>query len=209
MMDKDTLNKDIIKLECELLKKFNEAMMDEEKLVFQQAQIEWLSAGDKKNAYFHSMIRSKRNLNRIECTYDDQETRYTGDDIPLCLMVTDVTKKEIKEDMFDIGDNKAPRHDGKLLEEINATLITLIPKVANPTKVTEFRPISCCNVLYKCISKNFNNRMKFGLTKLVNVNQSAFIPGRLIQDNILITQELLRGYNRKNGQKRCAKKIDV
>ncbi|GJW05941.1 probable L-type lectin-domain containing receptor kinase S.7 [Tanacetum coccineum] len=32
---------------------------------------------------------------------------------------------------------------------------------------------------------------------------------RLIQDNILITQELLRGYNRKNGQKRCAMKIDV
>ncbi|GJU25434.1 RNA-directed DNA polymerase, eukaryota, reverse transcriptase zinc-binding domain protein [Tanacetum coccineum] len=37
----------------------------------------------------------------------------------------------------------------------------------------------------------------------------VFIPGRNIQDNILITQELLNGYNRKNGSKRCAMKIDI
>ncbi|GJT78740.1 RNA-directed DNA polymerase, eukaryota, reverse transcriptase zinc-binding domain protein [Tanacetum coccineum] len=51
--------------------------------------------------------------------------------------------------------------------------------------------------------------MKSGLIKLVNVNQSAFIPRIFFQDIILITQELLRGYNRKNGQNRCAMKIDV
>ncbi|GJV47845.1 RNA-directed DNA polymerase, eukaryota, reverse transcriptase zinc-binding domain protein [Tanacetum coccineum] len=138
-------------------------------------------------------------------------------------MVTDVTDKEIKEAMFDIGENKARNVigkevcqaikeffcSGKLLGEINATLITLIPKIHQPNKVSDFRPIACCNVIYKCISKIVTNRIKGCLDKLVNISQSAFIRGRVIQDNLLITQELLKGYNCKNGASRCALKIDI
>ncbi|GJX59135.1 RNA-directed DNA polymerase, eukaryota, reverse transcriptase zinc-binding domain protein [Tanacetum coccineum] len=118
----------------------------------------------------------------------------------------------IKDAMFDIGENRAPGPDGftsafykhswsivgkdicqairdffntgKLLGELNATLITLIPKINNPIKVSDYRPIACCNVLYKCISKIITNRIKSGLDKLVNVNQSAFVPGRVIQEII-------------------------
>ena len=43
----------------------------------------------------------------------------------------------------------------------------------------------------------------------MSINQSAFVPGRMIQDNLLVSQELLKGYNRKNGPKRCALKIDI
>nr|GEX23297.1 RNA-directed DNA polymerase, eukaryota, reverse transcriptase zinc-binding domain protein [Tanacetum cinerariifolium] len=97
----------------------------------------------------------------------------------------------------------------RILGEINATLIALVPKIDTPNKVSDFRPIACCNVLYKCISKIITNRIKEGLSKVASLNQSAFIPGRHIKDNILITQELLKGYNRKNGAKRCAMKIDI
>ncbi|GJZ50731.1 RNA-directed DNA polymerase, eukaryota, reverse transcriptase zinc-binding domain protein [Tanacetum coccineum] len=76
-------------------------------------------------------------------------------------------------------------------------------------KVSDFRPIACCNVVYKCISKIITNRIKSGLAKLVQNNQSAFIPKRVIQDNIMLSQEILRGYGRKNGPKRCAIKIDL
>ncbi|GKE32362.1 hypothetical protein Tco_1451684, partial [Tanacetum coccineum] len=62
-------------------------------------------------------------------------------------------------------------------------------------------PIACCNVIYKVISKILTNRIKEGFHKLVNLNQSAFIPRRLIWDNLLITQELLKGYTMKNGPK--------
>lgn len=80
--------------------------------------------------------------------------------------------------------------NGKLLGEVNATLVALVPKLDVPNKVTEFRPIACCNVIYKSISKILTNRIENGLQKVVNMNQSAFILGRHIQDNILITQEL-------------------
>ena len=98
---------------------------------------------------------------------------------------------------------------GKLLGQLNATLITLVPKIQTPLRVTDFRPIACCNVVYKCISKILTTRIMKVLNKLVDQNQSAFIPGRAITDNILLTQELLKGYNCVNGPKRCAFKIDI
>ncbi|GKB10356.1 RNA-directed DNA polymerase, eukaryota, reverse transcriptase zinc-binding domain protein [Tanacetum coccineum] len=115
----------------------------------------------------------------------------------------EVVGKDVCQAVKDFFEN------GKLLKEINSTLIALIPKVAQPNNITEFRPIGCCNVIYKCISKILTSRIKKGLNKLVNLNQSAFIQGRSIQDNILLTQELLKGYNRKGGSKRCSLKIDI
>ncbi|GJX97090.1 hypothetical protein Tco_0352888 [Tanacetum coccineum] len=71
-------------------------------------------------------------------------------------------------------------NSGKILGEINATLISFVPKIDTPYRVSDFSLIACCNVLYKNISKILTNRIKCGLSKIVSLNQSAFIPDDLL-----------------------------
>ena len=51
-------------------------------------------------------------------------------------------------------------NNGHMLPDINHSYIVLIPKVKNSEKMSKFRPISLCNVIYKIISKVLANRLK-------------------------------------------------
>ena len=75
---------------------------------------------------------------------------------------------------------------GFILESINTTFISPIPKIQNPKKVSNFRPIILCNVFYKLIAKVLVNRLELVLPYVVADSQSAFLLGCLITDNVLV-----------------------
>lgn len=152
-------------------------------------------------------------------------------------LIVAVTGQEVKEALFSMDSSKAPNINkfnvyffkkcwhiigedvihavqqffsiGDLPKEVNMALITLIPKYDNASVVKDFKPIACCTVLYKIISKILSNRLKVVLDTIISDSQSTFVKGRLIFDNIILNHELIKSYTRKQLSRRCMMKVDI
>ena len=67
----------------------------------------------------------------------------------------------------------------------------------NLTKITQYRPISLNNVVFRITSKVLANRLKTFLLHIISENQSAFMTKRLITDNFLVTFETMHHISQK------------
>ncbi|XP_023638041.1 uncharacterized protein LOC111830437 [Capsella rubella] len=152
-------------------------------------------------------------------------------------LTAEVTEAEIKKVIFSMPTNKAPGPDGYTTEffkeawdivgrelilsvksfftygflpkGLNTTILALIPKTVDVRAMKDYRPISCCNVLYKAISKIIANRLKRILPDIIAPNQSAFIHDRLLMENLLLATELVKDYHKEGISPRCAMKLDI
>jgi hypothetical protein len=153
--------------------------------------------------------------------------------------MSSLSEQEISDALFQIGPLKAPGPDGFparffqrnwsviksdivravqnlfsegiMAEGVNKTSIVLIPKIHHPEELKDFRPISLCSVVYKIVSKCLVNRLRPYLHEMISPNQSAFVTGRLITDNALITFEFIHFLQHVNNGNNsfCAYKVDI
>ncbi|XP_060969628.1 uncharacterized protein LOC133036879 [Cannabis sativa] len=153
------------------------------------------------------------------------------------FLLKEYSKDDVKKAIFAIPGIKAPSPDGysscflqedwdligediseavlsflhtrQILKEINTIVLKLIPKCKCPNTVSYFRPIACCNVIYKTATKLLCSRLKTILPDLIAQNQGGFFSGRFIAHNIMICQDLKRHYGRKNSKVGCMIKLDL
>lgn len=99
--------------------------------------------------------------------------------------------------------------NGRLLKDLNTTTIVLIPKTSAACRLGDFRPISCCNLVYKVITKIIVNRLKPILQSSISRNQVAFLKGRSLGENGPLASKLIRNYRSSSCPRRCMLKVDI
>ncbi|GJY90761.1 putative RNA-directed DNA polymerase, eukaryota, reverse transcriptase zinc-binding domain protein [Tanacetum coccineum] len=108
---------------------------------------------------------------------------------------------EIKEAMFSIGDDRAPGPDGYTSAFFK--------------KGWDIMGVDVCKAIRDFfvnghILKEINHTYISLIPKeVVSNNQSDFVQGRRISDNIVITHELMHNYHHNRGPPRCAFNVDI
>ncbi|KAL6194442.1 hypothetical protein ACLB2K_035526 [Fragaria x ananassa] len=189
--------------ECKVLQdKLNDLHLHEHHYWKQRAKVMWLVDGDQNTSYFHQKVCNRKRKNTIKGLFNEEGV-WCSRDSELEEIVLGYYGSLFTTSSPIIKAVWCFMNSEELMREVNETHVTLILKVKELEYITQLRPISLCNVIYKLRSKVLSNRLKPLLDLMIAPNQSAFVPGRQIADNSLLAYEvshhLKRLYNAAHG----------
>jgi hypothetical protein len=95
----------------------------------------------------------------------------------------------LREEVWEIIEDS--RLSGQVLPALNTTFLTLIPKEEHVSHPKQFRPIALCNVIYKLLTKVIARQLKPILPFIISPEQSGYVEGRQILDNVILTHEVI------------------
>ena len=81
--------------------------------------------------------------------------------------------------------------NGTFPRDCNASFIVLIPKVADPQILNDYRPISLIGYMYKIVSKMLAKRLKKVMPLIIDETQFAFIRDRHLLHSVIIANEVI------------------
>ncbi|XP_021621434.1 uncharacterized protein LOC110621459 [Manihot esculenta] len=202
----------------------NRLLEQEEVRLKQQAKCFWLNNGDRNTKFFHFILYG----DSVDCERIFELVLPLISDADNADLCAPFSNEKFRVTLFQMHPDKAPGPDrlnpafyqrfwhligndvsdgcrlwlqqGTFPSSLTETLIILISKVDSPETVKDFRPITLCNVLYKIVAKALANRFKRVLPMTISKNQSAFIPHRLITDNIMVAFEMIHNMKTNKGR---------
>ncbi|GKV12724.1 hypothetical protein SLEP1_g23841 [Rubroshorea leprosula] len=141
------------------------------------------------------------------------------------FLISEFEEKEVQKAIWECDGTKAPSPDGfnfnfiksmwEVLKEdimafvqefhnsgrmnrgLNSSFMVLIPKLENPQRIEEFRPISLIHSMYKIIAKLLANRLRQVMDHLIREQQMAFLSDRQLCEVVVIANEVLDEAKRK------------
>ncbi|CAN1825026.1 Transposon TX1 uncharacterized 149 kDa protein [Linum perenne] len=185
----------------------------EEGLLKQKAQIRGKTEGDQNTHFFHRSVDIKNSFNSVSQIMSPNGRVITDPDLIVVEFISYYKILLGTEDSSVVPPTvealKVLLNNSSMILELNVTSLTLIPKISNPSQVRDFRPISCCNLFYKCVAKILASWMQLVPPDIISPSQSGFIKDRKIVDNVLLAQELVRTYSHSGISPHCTIKIDL
>ncbi|XP_019418502.1 PREDICTED: uncharacterized protein LOC109329277 [Lupinus angustifolius] len=174
-----------------------------ESLLRQKARSRWTKEGDANSSYFHAYGVEFRRL--LDVQISELDDGFLAEEIKAAVWSC-VGDKSLGPDGFNLNFFQACwdiiKNDiilfiqefylfGKLPKGLNSSFITLIPKIKNPSKTHELRPISLVGSLYKILAKILVVRLKVIMSSLISSSQSAFISDRNVLDATVVINEAI------------------
>ncbi|XP_019179273.1 PREDICTED: uncharacterized protein LOC109174494 [Ipomoea nil] len=192
----------------------------------QRAKQHWLRGADANTKFYHKYASAHKRKNYISRLKNDVGDWVEGDNMKRVILdyyaAIFASSESVCEDpMFDDFSPRVTHEQNIALlrpyesDEVGSTLFAMFPDKAlgpdgmnsdfyqqfwdinMPETVADMRPIALSNVLYRIMAKVIANRMKSLMGDIISESRSAFIPRRLITDNILIAAEVGHYLNRK------------
>ncbi|GAA0154188.1 hypothetical protein LIER_12244 [Lithospermum erythrorhizon] len=168
----------------------------------QRSRVLWRLKGDRNTTYFHALSAQRART--------QMEKDFTSEDIKNCFFCMHGAKAPGPDGMpANFFQHYWPTVGGALCDMFNFTLITLVPKLERAVNMTQFRPIALCNTAAKVIAKALAIRLKKCLPFVILDTQSAFVPHRLITDNILLAYEAHHVIKQRKAGPRCYMSIKL
>ncbi|XP_074314008.1 uncharacterized protein LOC141649212 [Silene latifolia] len=227
---RDPLSETLINREKCVSKEFWSLKEAEAQILMQRAKLHDIKYNDVGSSYFFAKIKERQQsqfINEIQDTlgntysglqpvgeaFVDYYKQLLGTAAPVldldpviiangpCLDSTDqaalmapVTRTEIKLALFSIKSNKSPGIDG-----FSAGFFKSVWDIIED---------DFCVAVEDFFRTGFMPKQTV-MAKLVGIEQAAFVPGRSLHENVMLTQSLIKGYSRKNLTHRCLLKVDI